>query len=92
MSEDFPYSWPGLPRTHVWRGYRIRGPARGGRHGGGVPRARRAAYVYLAVAGYRQEDASSDPAAGLIPSTVPELLRLLHDTVIPPAGATGPTC
>ena len=43
------------------------------------------AYIYLAVAValQRQHDASSDWAAGLIPVTVPELLRLLRDTVIP---------
>jgi SRSO17 transposase len=44
------------------------------------------AYIYLAVAValQRQQDASSDPDAGLIPITVPELLRLLRGTVIPP--------
>ena len=44
------------------------------------------AYLYLAVAValQRQDDAASDPDAGLIPVTVPELLRLLRDTVIPP--------
>ena len=44
------------------------------------------AYLYLAVAvaAQRQEDASSGLDAGLIPVTVPELLRLLRDTVIPP--------
>jgi SRSO17 transposase len=44
------------------------------------------AYIYLAVAvaGQRQQDASSDLDTGLIPITVPELLRLLRDTVIPP--------
>jgi SRSO17 transposase len=44
------------------------------------------AYIYLAVAValQRQEDAGSDLGAGLIPVTVPELLRLLRDTVIPP--------
>ena len=44
------------------------------------------AYIDLAVAmtGQRQQDASSDLDAGLIPITVPELLRLLRDTVIPP--------
>jgi len=44
------------------------------------------AYIYLAVAVaiQRQQDASSDLDAGLIPITVPELLRLLRDTVIPP--------
>jgi SRSO17 transposase len=44
------------------------------------------AYIYLAVAValQRQQDASSDLDAGLIPITVPELLRLLRDIVIPP--------
>ena len=43
-------------------------------------------YIYLAVtvAIQRQHDAGSDLDAGLIPITVPELLRLLRDTVIPP--------
>jgi SRSO17 transposase len=38
----------------------------------------------VAVALQRQQDASSDLDAGLIPVTVPELLRLLRDIVIPP--------
>ena len=44
------------------------------------------AYIYLAVAValQRQNDDGSDPDAGLIPVTVPELLRLLRGTVIPP--------
>jgi SRSO17 transposase len=44
------------------------------------------AYLYLAVAValQREQDASSDLDAGLIPVTVPELLRLLRGTVIPP--------
>jgi SRSO17 transposase len=44
------------------------------------------AYIYLAVtaAMQRQHDASHDLNTGLIPVTVPELLRLLRDTVIPP--------
>jgi SRSO17 transposase len=44
------------------------------------------AYIYLAVAAalQRQHDAGSDADAGLIPITVPELPRLLRDTVIPP--------
>ncbi len=44
------------------------------------------AYTYLAaaVAVQRQHDTGSDPDAGLIPITVPELLRLLRDIVIPP--------
>jgi hypothetical protein len=43
-------------------------------------------YIYLAVAVavQRQQEASSSPDAGLIPVTVPELLRLLRDIVIPP--------
>ena len=42
------------------------------------------AYIYLAVAVWPQEDASSDVAAGLIPITVRSRLRLLRDTVIRP--------
>jgi len=44
------------------------------------------AYIFLAVAvaAQRQHEAGSDLDAGLIPVTVPELLRLLRDTVIPP--------
>ncbi len=44
------------------------------------------AYIYLAVtvATQRQHDTSSEPDAGLIPITIPELLRLLRDAVIPP--------
>jgi SRSO17 transposase len=44
------------------------------------------AYIYLAVTAaiQRQHDATSDLNAGLIPITVPELLRLVRDTVIPP--------
>jgi SRSO17 transposase len=44
------------------------------------------AYIYLAVtvAVQRQHDTGSGLDAGLIPITVPELLRLLHDIVIPP--------
>jgi hypothetical protein len=43
-------------------------------------------YIYLAVAVavQRQQDTGSDLEAGLIPITVPELLRLLRDIVIPP--------
>ena len=41
-----------------------------------------AAYTYLAVALQPNQDAGSDPDAGLIPITVPELPRLLRDTVI----------
>jgi hypothetical protein len=43
-------------------------------------------YIYLAVALQRQQDAGSGLDAGLIPITVPELLRLLRDTAIPPPG------
>jgi SRSO17 transposase len=44
------------------------------------------AYLYLAVAValQRQQEASSGPDTGLIPVTVPELVRLLRDTVIAP--------
>ena len=44
------------------------------------------AYIYLAVAAalQREHDASSDLDAGLVPVTIPELLRLLRDIVIPP--------
>jgi hypothetical protein len=44
------------------------------------------AYIYPAVtaAVQRQQDTGSDLDAGLIPITVPELLRLLRDAVIPP--------
>jgi SRSO17 transposase len=44
------------------------------------------AYIYLAIAVsvQRQQDTGSDLDAGLIPITVPELLRLLRDTVISP--------
>jgi SRSO17 transposase len=44
------------------------------------------AYIYLAVAVavQRQHEAGSDLDAGLIPITVPELLRLLRGIVIPP--------
>ena len=44
------------------------------------------AYIYLAVAValQREQDASSDLDAELIPVTIPELLRLLRDIVIPP--------
>jgi SRSO17 transposase len=43
-------------------------------------------YIYLSVtvAVQRQEDTGSDLNAGLIPITVPELLRLLRDIVVPP--------
>ena len=50
-------------------------------------------YIYLAiaVAVQRQQEAGSGLDAGLIPITVPELLRLLGDTVIPRPGKTGLT-
>jgi hypothetical protein len=53
------------------------------------------AYIYLAVAAalQRQQDTGSDLAAGLVPVTVPELLRLLRDTRHPATPReTGPTC
>jgi hypothetical protein len=48
------------------------------------------AYIYLAVAVavQCQHEADSNLDAGLIPITVPELLRLLRDTVIPPTPGT----
>jgi SRSO17 transposase len=44
------------------------------------------AYIYMAVAAalHRQQDAGSELGTELIPLTVPELLRLLRGTVIPP--------
>ena len=47
----------------------------------------------VAVALQRQQDTGSDLDAGLIPITVPELLRLLCDILIPPPrpGETGHT-
>jgi len=44
------------------------------------------AYIYLAVAAaqQRQHEAGQGLDVGLIPITVPELLRLLRDTLIPP--------
>ncbi len=41
-------------------------------------------YLAVAVALQRQQEADSNLDAGLIPISVPELLRLLRDTVIPP--------
>ena len=41
-------------------------------------------YLSVAVAVQRQQDIGSDLDTGLIPIIVPELLRLLRDTVIPP--------
>jgi hypothetical protein len=51
------------------------------------------AYIYLAVAVavQRQQDAGSDLDAGLIPITVPELLRLCATLSSPRPGETGPT-
>jgi hypothetical protein len=50
------------------------------------------ACIYLAVpdALQREHDAGSDADAGLIPVTVPELLRLLRGTVIPPPSRDQP--
>ncbi len=44
------------------------------------------AYIYLAIAValQRQQEDSSSPDTGLVPVTIPELLRLLRGTVIPP--------
>src|SRR6201993_4516399 len=41
-------------------------------------------YLAVAVAMQRQQEASCGPDAGLIPVTIPELLRLLRDIAIPP--------
>ena len=42
------------------------------------------AYIYLAVAAAVNRDSQDGQEIGLIPITIPELLRLLRDTVIPP--------
>jgi SRSO17 transposase len=42
------------------------------------------AYIYLAVAAAVNRDSQAGQDIGLIPVTIPELLRLLRDTVIPP--------
>jgi len=42
------------------------------------------AYIYLAVAAAVNRDSQASQDTGLIPITIPELLRLLRDTVIPP--------
>jgi SRSO17 transposase len=42
------------------------------------------AYIYLAVAAAMHRDSHADREIGLIPITIPELVRLLRDTVIPP--------
>ena len=47
-------------------------------------------YLAVAVALQREHDAGSGLDAGLIPVTVPELLRLLRGIVIPRPGETGP--
>jgi hypothetical protein len=57
----------------------------GQRAADGAGRSQLLAYTYLAiaVAVQRQQESGSDLDAGLIPITVPELLRLLRDIVIP---------
>jgi len=42
------------------------------------------AYIYLAVTVARHRSSHAGPEIGLIPLTIPELVRLLRDTVIPP--------
>jgi hypothetical protein len=42
------------------------------------------AYIYLAVAAASHRDRRPGLETGLIPLTIPELVRLLRDTVIPP--------
>jgi hypothetical protein len=42
------------------------------------------AYIYLAVATAVHRDRHTDRPIDLIPITIPELVRLLRDTVIPP--------
>jgi SRSO17 transposase len=42
------------------------------------------AYIYLAVAAASLRDSYAGPETGLIPITIPELVRLLRDRVIPP--------
>jgi SRSO17 transposase len=41
-------------------------------------------YIYLAVTVAFHRDSHADPETDLIPITIPELVRLLRDTVIPP--------
>jgi SRSO17 transposase len=41
-------------------------------------------YIYLAVTAAFHRDSHADPETDLIPITIPELVRLLRDTVIPP--------
>ena len=62
---------------------RDRGIVGAGQVGDRVEGAAAAIYLAVAVALQRQQDASSDLDAGLIPITIPELLRLLRDIVIP---------
>ena len=42
------------------------------------------AYIYLAVSVAVHRSSHASPEIGLVPLTVPELVRLLRDTVIPP--------
>jgi len=42
------------------------------------------ACIYLAVAVAVDRDAHTGPETGLIPVTIPEMLRMLRGTVIPP--------
>jgi hypothetical protein len=42
------------------------------------------AYIYLAVAAALDRDAHAGLETGLIPVTIPEMLRMLRGTVIPP--------
>jgi SRSO17 transposase len=49
------------------------------------------AYIYLAVAAAAHRDSRVGPEIGLIPITIPELVRLLRDTVIPPPCRDRPT-
>jgi hypothetical protein len=42
------------------------------------------AYIYLAVAVALHRDSHASPEIDLIPITIPELVRLLRDTIIPP--------
>ncbi len=47
--------------------------------------------MYLAVAVALDRDAHAGPEIGLIPVTIPEMLRMLRGTVIPPPRRTTPT-
>src|SRR5690349_7167791 len=73
---------PALPRLHP--ALRLAGPARRSWHRWTAICLLAYLYLAVAVAVQRQQEASSSPDAGLIPVTVPELLRLLRDFVIPP--------